>query len=191
MRKFILWHYDLGRSNLLLRVSVCRRCRVGIDRYPVSITYSGPEIKGGCTQPEGPRWEGLFCSPTWLHPTPCRNQATSVSWLSACTQKPERRKQVSCVFFSVSPCGIPRREIRPPLRVPCIVSKQDFTPAKCQSWLLVKCSVPKKLSWDPFVIYFLWESKKNEKKKKREKGQGISPPHLRGEYAKETLFQQV
>ena len=99
MRKFILWHYDLGRSNLLVRVSVCRRCRVGIDRYSVSITYSGPEIEGGCTQPEGPRWEGLFCSPTWPHPTPCRNQATSVSWLSACTQKPERRKQVSCFFF--------------------------------------------------------------------------------------------
>ena len=27
--------------------------------------------------------------------------------------------------------------------------------------------------------------------KKKEKGQGTSPPHFRGEYAKETLFQQV
>ena len=58
----------------------------------MSIMSCGAETEGSLPISAGARWEGLLAPQPY--PTLRRNQATSVSRLRSCSQKPERRKQV-------------------------------------------------------------------------------------------------
>lgn len=66
--------------------------------------YCGPGIEGRVPVSAGPRGE-VYLLPCVTYPTPCRNQATSVSCLSSCSQKPERRKQIKGFGFCYCSLG--------------------------------------------------------------------------------------
>lgn len=153
--------------------------------------YCGPGMEGRVPVSAGPR-EEVYLLPNITYPTPRRNQAASVSWLSSSSQKPERRKQIKgfcCCYLGYlvggwregSPCtmwGTIGRNKTSPQSYLCCINMEFYSWEELRLIISIMFKCPqdclKILSW---CISF--ENRKNIGSKREREKEKKRPPHFK------------
>ena len=133
--------------------------------------YCGPEIEGGYTGTCRSYRGGLFAPP--CHPTPPHagiKQHMSLDWVHALRNLKGGSKLKSFFGFTMW-CTAERNKTS--LQRPLCCIKMGFYSCKGPRLFIGKMLCVQKLSWDPFVVYFLWKAKEKKKRREREKATSL------------------